>query len=249
VPSSRSRIPPRVAARWSQNGSIASQEAKTVRTKAGTQERAKTALMIAPTWAEIDALNAHAREKLRAVGNSRATNIPLLRCARKTGRKRSRRTCAVRAGRCAGHAQATKFFAKGDELRVVRKEKRRLVVGRGAQEFSVSPRQSGMAWTVCEERPLAVATGERVRLRAVAACNPPVAARVGSRTVRRSACGPSTLAAGLRSPDGSILLKPPSRPRLRDDVARRAGPDGGQGFSWPGRFRAKGCNVSGHARP
>jgi hypothetical protein len=38
---------------------------------------------------------------------------------------------------------------------------------RDAREFSVSPRQSGLAWTVCEERPLNVAIGERLRLRAV----------------------------------------------------------------------------------
>jgi hypothetical protein len=63
--------------------------------------------------------------------------------------------------------KATKHFSKGDELRVIRKEKRRLIVARGAEEISVSPRQSGMAWTVCEERSLAVAPGERLRLRAV----------------------------------------------------------------------------------
>jgi hypothetical protein len=32
---------------------------------------------------------------------------------------------------------------------------------------SVSPRQSGLAWTVCEERPLSIAAGDQVRLRAV----------------------------------------------------------------------------------
>ena len=63
--------------------------------------------------------------------------------------------------------KARKHFAKGDELRVVRKERHRLVVTRGAQELSVSPRQSGLAWTVCDERPLDVAAGERMRLRAV----------------------------------------------------------------------------------
>ena len=63
--------------------------------------------------------------------------------------------------------KATKHFSKGDELRVVRREKRRLIVARGTEEISVSPRQSGLTWTVCEERPLAVAPGERLRLRAV----------------------------------------------------------------------------------
>jgi hypothetical protein len=63
--------------------------------------------------------------------------------------------------------QATKHFARGEEWRVVRKEKQRLVVARGSDEVSVSPRQSGRTWTVCEEKPLAVATGERLRLRSV----------------------------------------------------------------------------------
>ena len=46
----------------------ASKETKSVRTEAGPQEDAKTALMVAPTWAEIDALNTHARGQLRATG-------------------------------------------------------------------------------------------------------------------------------------------------------------------------------------
>ncbi|MBI2497367.1 MAG: hypothetical protein HYV75_05410 [Opitutae bacterium] len=49
-------------------GRIRARETKVVRTKAGSQERAKTSLMVAPTWTEIDALNAHARDKLRKVG-------------------------------------------------------------------------------------------------------------------------------------------------------------------------------------
>ena len=46
----------------------ASQETKQVRTREGMQERAKTALMVAPTWAEIDHLNLEARHRLRAAG-------------------------------------------------------------------------------------------------------------------------------------------------------------------------------------
>ena len=48
--------------------SAASRETKSVSSPAGFQEHAKTALMVAPTWAEIDALNLHACEKLRAEG-------------------------------------------------------------------------------------------------------------------------------------------------------------------------------------
>ena len=46
----------------------ASQGTRSFRTKSGVQERAKTALMVAPTWTEIDALTTHARGKLRAAG-------------------------------------------------------------------------------------------------------------------------------------------------------------------------------------
>jgi len=45
----------------------ASKETKSVRTEAGSPVRAKTALMVAPTWADV-ALNTHAREQLRAAG-------------------------------------------------------------------------------------------------------------------------------------------------------------------------------------
>ena len=146
----------------------ASQETKSIRTREGTQERAKTALMVAPTWAEIDALNAHARERLRKAGKLIGEDHAFVSLRAKDWTKAQQKDLRhYQPGNILVAHKNTKHFAKGDELRVVRKEKRRLVVARGAEEFSVSPRQSGLAWTVCEERPLAVAAGDRVRLRAV----------------------------------------------------------------------------------
>ncbi|MBI5768676.1 MAG: relaxase domain-containing protein [Verrucomicrobia bacterium] len=146
----------------------ASQEIKTVRTKAGVQERAKTALMVAPTWAEIDALNLHAREKLRAAGKlaREEQTIASLR-AKDWTRAQQKDVRNYQPGDVLVTHKATKHFAKGDELRVVRKEKHRLVVARGAEESSISPRQSGLTWTVCEQRPLAVGAGDLLRVRAV----------------------------------------------------------------------------------
>ena len=146
----------------------ASQETKFVRAKTGPQERANTALMVAPTWAEIDAFNTHAREQLRAAGKLTGDDhtFASLR-ARGWTKAQQKDGRNYQPGDVLVAHKATKHFAKGDELRVVRKEKRRLIVACADREFSVSPRQSGLAWTVCEERPLNVAMGERLRLRAV----------------------------------------------------------------------------------
>ncbi|MDP3073055.1 MAG: MobF family relaxase [Opitutaceae bacterium] len=146
----------------------ASQETKLIRTKAGVQERAKTALMVAPTWEEIDALNVHAREKLRAAGKLAREEQTISSLRAKDWTKAQQKDVRnYQPGDVLATHKATKHFAKGDELHVVRKEKRRLIVTRRGEEISVSPRQSGLAWTVCEERPLAVTPGERLRLRAV----------------------------------------------------------------------------------
>ena len=146
----------------------ATQETKSVPTKNGPEEQAKTALMVAPTWSEIDALNLHAREKLSAAGKlaREEQTIPSLR-AKDLTKAQQKDAHNYQPGDVLVTHKATKHFEKGDELRVVRREKRRLIVARGTEEISVSPRQSGLAWTVCEERPLAVAPGERLRLRAV----------------------------------------------------------------------------------
>ena len=146
----------------------ATQERKFVPAKTGAQERAKTAWMVAPTWTEIDALNLRAREKLRAAGQLAREEQTIASLRAKDWTKAQQKAVHnYQAGDVLVTHKATKHFAKGDELRVVRKEKRRLVVARGSEEMSVSPRQSGLAWTACEERPLAVAPGERLRLRAV----------------------------------------------------------------------------------
>jgi conjugative relaxase-like TrwC/TraI family protein len=145
-----------------------SQRTKTVRTKAGVQTRAQTALMVAPTWNEIDALNAHARAKLRATKQITGSDQAFVSLVGKNWTKAQQRDARnYQPGDVLVAHKATKHFQKHDELRVVRKEKRRLIVARGNEEFSVSPRQSGMAWSVCEEHAMAVASGDKVRLRAV----------------------------------------------------------------------------------
>lgn len=172
-----------------------SQETKSVRTKAGVQERAKTALMVAPTWTEIDALNLHAREKLHAAGKLAREEQTVASLRAKDWTKAQQKDVRhYQPGDVLVIHKATKHFAKGDELHVVRTEKRRLVVARAGEEISVSPRQSGLAWTVCEERPLAVAPGERLRLRAVGH------ATSGDGTSRRLANGASVI---VRSVDAS----------------------------------------------
>jgi len=147
----------------------ASQETKSIHTRAGAQERAKTALMVAPTWMEIDALNSHARQKLRKAGKISGEDQTFTSLRSKDWTKSQQKDVRnYQPGDVLVAHKTTKHFGKGDELRVVRKEKRRVVVSRGGEEISVAPRQSGLTWTVCEERPVAVAAGDKVRLRAVA---------------------------------------------------------------------------------
>ena len=147
----------------------ASQETKSVHTRNGPQEQAKTALMVAPTWAEIDALNTHARQKLRKAGRISGEDQKFTSLRSKDWTKAQQKEVRnYQPGDVLVAHKTTKHFTKGDELRVVRKEKRRVVVSRGGEEISVSPRQAGLTWTVCEERSIPVAAGDRVRLRTVA---------------------------------------------------------------------------------
>ncbi|MDI1248575.1 MAG: AAA family ATPase, partial [Lacunisphaera sp.] len=147
----------------------ATKESKSVRTRDGVQERAKTALIVAPTWAEIDALNIHAREKLRQSGQLTGTDQSFVSLRAKDWTKAQQMDCrSYQLGDILVAHKTTKHFVKSEELTVLRREKDRLVVARGAGELSVSPRQSGLAWTVCEAKAMPVAAGDRLRLRTVA---------------------------------------------------------------------------------
>lgn len=188
------------------------QETKVVRTKAGGQERAKTSLMVAPTWAEIDALNAHAREKLRKAGKIFGEDQIFVSLRAKDWTKAQQKDVRnYQPGDILVAHMATKHFAKGDELRVVRQEQRRLVVACHGQEVSVSPRQSGLAWTVCEERPLAIAAGDQVRLRAIAQ-----ASSIGGRS-QRLANG-TTVTVKTLDASGQLVLADGSTLRTRQVV-------------------------------
>lgn len=152
----------------------ANRETKQVRTRNGMQELAKTALMVAPTWAEIDQLNTVARQWLVADRKLSGPDwaFTALR-AKDWTRAQHKDHRNYHPGDILVAHKATKHFAKGDELRVIRKEKRRLIVARGTNELSLSPRQSGLAWTACEERPTPVAAGDRLRLRTIAHAETP----------------------------------------------------------------------------
>lgn len=147
----------------------AKQETKSVRSRDGTEERAKSALMVAPTWVEIDALNIHAREKLRQSGRIAGEDRTFMSLRAKDWTKAQQKDLrAYQPGDVLVAHKDTKHFRKGDELTVVRHEKARLIVARDGREMSVSPRQSGLSWTVCEERAIPVAAGDQLRLRTVA---------------------------------------------------------------------------------
>ena len=71
---------------------------KTVRTAAGDQSRAQAALMVAPTWNEIDALNAHARAKLRSAGQITGADQTFVALTAKNRPRLSREMCATTSG-------------------------------------------------------------------------------------------------------------------------------------------------------
>lgn len=192
----------------------AARETKSVRTDSATVNRAKTALMVAPTWAEIDALTAHAREKLRARGHLMGADHTFSSLRAKDWTNAQQKDARLyQPGDVLVAHKATKHFAKGDELRVVRKEKRRLIVtrGTGAEEVSVSPRQSGATWTVCDERLMPIAAGELIRLRAVTAVEKP-----DGRT-RRLANGTTVIVQSVAL-DGRLVLADGSRLHTRQVV-------------------------------
>jgi conjugative relaxase-like TrwC/TraI family protein len=191
----------------------ATQERKSVRTKSGPVEHTKTALMVAPTWAEIDALTTHAREKLRAAGKLTGTDHTFTSLHTKDWTKAQQKDARLYLpGDVLVAHKTAKNFVKGDELRVIRKEKRRLVVTRGGvEEISVSPRQSGAAWTVCEERPMAIAAGDKVRVRSVTTIDAP------DGKTRRLANGTMVIVQSI-APDGHLVLADGSRLHTRQIV-------------------------------
>lgn len=153
---------------------LATQETKLVRTASGQTERAKTALMVAPTWAEIDQLNLIARHRLRAEEQLSGEDKKFVALRAKDWTHAQQKDIRnYRPGDVLVAHKDTKHFSRGDELRVIRKEARRLVVTRDIAELSLSPRQSGLAWTVCDERPNSVAAGDRLRLRSIAHAESP----------------------------------------------------------------------------
>jgi conjugative relaxase-like TrwC/TraI family protein len=143
-------------------------ETKQVRAVSGHIERAKSALMVAPTWAEIDQLNIIARCQLRA--DKKITDVEQsfvsLR-AKDWTRAQQKDIRNYQPGDVLVAHKTTKHFQKNEELRVVGKTESRLVVSNSSGERSISARQSGLAWTVCEERSIPVASGDRLRLRVI----------------------------------------------------------------------------------
>jgi conjugative relaxase-like TrwC/TraI family protein len=187
----------------------ATRETKRVRTGNGMQERAKTALMVAPTWAEIDQLNIVARQWLSADRKLAGPDCDFVALrAKDWTRAQHKDHLNYRPGDILVAHKPTKHFAKGDELRVIRKEKRRLIVARGESELSLSPRQSGLAWTACEERPTPVAAGDRLRLRTIAHAETP------SGQIHRLANGTMVTVQSV-NPSGQLVLQDGSTLRSR----------------------------------
>lgn len=178
----------------------AQKETKQVRTASGYTKRAKTALMVAPTWAEIDQLNINARHRLRAdekITGDEQSFVSLR--AKDWTRAQQKDIRNYRLGDVLVAHKTTKHFQKNEELRVVRKTQGRLVVISPSGERSLSARQSGLAWTVCEERKIPVAAGDQLRLRAIGQVLTP------SGEIRRMANGATVTVASVNAAGQPVL--------------------------------------------
>lgn len=168
----------------------------------------KTALMVAPTWAEIEDINQVARRKLRIDGTLKGDDRVITALTSKNlTRAEKKQPTNYRPGDVLVAHKRTKYFDKGEELTVLGHDRERISVcdARG-NEFTVSPRQTGLAWTVCEQRPMAVAAGDKLRLRSVGQV------RFSDGSKRRIANGTTVTVAGVdadgrvRLPEGAVLL-------------------------------------------
>lgn len=187
----------------------ATRETKQVRTRNGMQERAKSALMVAPTWAEIDQINIVARRELRIDGQLIGPDRDFVALrAKDWTRAQHKDHRNYRPGDVLVAHKATKHFIKGEELCVIRRDQRRLIVAGQGGEVSISPRQSGLAWTVCEKHPNPVADGDRMRLRSVAHAVTPMG------QVRRLANGSVVTVQSVNS-SGHLVLSDGSTLRSR----------------------------------
>jgi conjugative relaxase-like TrwC/TraI family protein len=170
--------------------------------------RPQSTLMVAPTWNEIHVLNDVARAKLRKAGKITGEDREFRSLwAKDMTRAQKKDAANYQPGDALVTHKKTKQFDKGEILTVVERNKERLTVRtENGHELSVSPRQTGLAWTICEERRIPVAAGDRLRLRAVGHCV------TADGQKQRLANGTTFTVAGLDAagrpllPDGSVLI-------------------------------------------
>jgi hypothetical protein len=180
----------------------------TVHQKTAGHATPKTGLMVAPTWQEILELNQTARERLRAAKLLTGKDHTFRSLWTKNWtRAQNKDVQNYQPGDVLVARKSTKYFKKGDELAVLRRDGDRVVVSKAqGVEFAVSPKQSGLSWTVLDERPLLIAKGDELRLRSVGHAAMP------DGELRRIPNGSTVTVAGIdpagkvRLDDGSVLL-------------------------------------------
>jgi conjugative relaxase-like TrwC/TraI family protein len=168
----------------------------------------QSTLMVAPTWVEIHAINDVARAKLRKAGKLTGEDREFCSLwAKDMTRAQKKDVTNYQPLDVLVIHKQTKQFDQGTILTVTERNKQRLTVrSANGDEFSVSPLQAGLSWTVCEERSIPVAMGDQVRLRAVGRC------LTADGKKCRLANGTMLTVSGLDKagrlvmPDGSVLL-------------------------------------------
>lgn len=127
----------------------------------------KTALIVSPTWREIEDVTRAVRGKLKRDGRLRGKEVDIEVQASKRWTKAEKRDFRGYApGQVLTFHQATKDFARGDVARVVAVEAGKLIVEKaGGRQLTITRKQSG-CYDVAEVDTLAVARGERLLLQA-----------------------------------------------------------------------------------
>ena len=134
---------------------------------AASVKAGKSALIVSPTWREIEQVNVEVRAALKRDGHLRGKETEVeVHLSKRWTKAEKRDFRGYRCGQVLTFHQATKGFARGEWARVVAVEREKLVVERpDGGQAALTCKQSG-CFDVGEAERLPVARGERLLLQA-----------------------------------------------------------------------------------
>ena len=127
----------------------------------------KTALIVSPTWREIEEVTVEVRAGLKRNGHLRGKDADIeVQVPKRWTKAEKRDFRAYRCGQVLTFHEVTKEFARGEWARVVSVEQEKLLVEKpGGRQVALTCKQSG-CYDVAETERLPVARGERLLLQA-----------------------------------------------------------------------------------